>query len=47
MRYVAERYEETLTEESQVIAKNMKAEQDRLGAICDAKVNAELLAGLL
>ena len=47
VRYVAERYADVLTEEFQVIAKDMKAEQDRLGAICDAKVNAELLAGLL
>ena len=47
VRYVAERYKDVLSAESQAIAKDMKAEQDRLGAICDAKVNAELLARFL
>lgn len=46
-RYVAERLSPVLGEPAAATAKDMKAAQDRLGALCDAKVNREIIDGFL
>ena len=43
-RYVAEQFEDILDVQASDIADNMKSEQDRLGAICDARVNQDIIA---
>ena len=43
IRYVSERFPEILGPDAVQAAKDMKAEQDRLGAICDARVNNEIV----
>lgn len=47
VRYVAEQFPEILGDEALVEAKQMKAEQDRLGAICDERVNREIVASFI
>ena len=46
-RYVAENFKGILGEDAVDIAKGMTAHQDNLGAICDARVNIELINAFL
>ena len=47
VRYVSEQFSELLGENAAEQAKLMKAEQDRLGALCDAKVNREIVESFI
>jgi len=47
VRYVSEQFSELLDEDAVEQAKLMKAEQDRLGALCDAKVNREIVESFI
>ena len=47
VRYVSEQFSELLGEDAVKQAKLMKAEQDRLGALCDAKVNQEIVESFI
>ncbi|MBQ9001216.1 MAG: CHAD domain-containing protein [Eggerthellaceae bacterium] len=47
VRYVAEQFSEVIGEDAVDIAKQTKRSQDRLGAICDAKVNREIVGTYL
>lgn len=42
IRYVSEQFADLLGPDAVEAARSMKAEQDRLGAICDARVNHEI-----
>jgi CHAD domain-containing protein len=46
-RYVAEQFSELIGKDVVGIAKDMKARQDDLGALCDAKINRELVGSYL
>ena len=46
-RYVAEQFSDIIGKDVVKIAKDMKARQDDLGALCDAKVNRELVGSYL
>ena len=43
VRYAAERFGDLIGPEAADVAEDMKAVQDRLGALCDARVNVELV----
>lgn len=45
VRYVAENFTDIVGEDAPAIAKGMTAHQDNLGAICDARVNIDLING--
>ena len=47
VRYVAEQFEAVLGSDVVATAKRMKAQQDHLGALCDARVNRDLVEGFL
>ena len=47
VRYVSEQFEEILGADAAKAARRMKDEQDRLGALCDAKVNREIVAAFI
>ncbi len=47
VRYVAEQFEEILGADVADEARRMKEEQDRLGALCDEKVNREIVAAFI
>ena len=47
VRYVAENFKQILGEDAIDIAKGMTAHQDNLGAICDARVNIQLINELM
>ena len=46
VRYVAENFSEIVGEDAPTIAKGMTAHQDNLGAVCDARVNIDIINGL-
>ena len=46
VRYDAERFEDLLGEDALAIAQGMEAHQDELGAICDARVNIDIIGGI-
>ena len=43
VRYAASKFAPLLTEDAKEISQRMKAEQDELGALCDARVNVDLI----
>lgn len=47
VRYVSDKFSDILGDDAQAIASRMKAEQDRLGALCDAQVNRSIVEGFL
>lgn len=47
VRYVAEQFSCVIGEDTVEVAKRMKESQDRLGALCDAKVNREIVGTYL
>ena len=47
VRYVAEQFNAVLGDDVVATAEHMKAQQDHLGAICDAKVNEGIIASFL
>lgn len=46
VRYSAEKFSDILGDDAVGIAKDMTAHQDNLGAICDARVNIDIINGL-
>jgi CHAD domain-containing protein len=47
VRYAAENFKELIGDDAVGIAKGMTAHQDNLGAVCDARVNIEIIDGFL
>jgi CHAD domain-containing protein len=45
VRYSAERFRDILGDDATGVAKDMTAHQDNLGAICDARVNIDIING--